>query len=225
MKSRVASALCAVVLACAVPAFSDCYMYFGGNYSNTVSDGSVSHGVGGNYTIIVESGGVGRFYTGIGLVADVTNRNINTDELKKLGVNGIDTNFYTVPMRFGYPVMLGVTDSTKFLIIPSLAFDMHFFNADFTQRIARYGYVMESYDMSGWGYSLGASLNLGMQHRINKMYMRYGVDFDFRFLTILLADIEYSGVIRGTTTSSAFDTVSDYVMFTTSPYLCIGFKL
>lgn len=225
MRSRIAFVLCAVFCAFSVPAFAETYMYFGGNYSNTVTtfDGtSPDHVVGGNISVIAD-----RLYAALGFVADVSNgHDLKTDELKKIGVHGMETSFYYVPMRIGYTFMLGVGDTSYFMIVPALAFDLHFFHADFEQKIPAYGYVYrESYEMSGWGYSLGASLNLGMQHRMNKVYLRYGVDFDVRLLTLLLAGIEYSGVVNGTISDSAFDTVADYFMLTSSPYISIGFKL
>lgn len=225
MKSKIAFVLCALL--CALPVFADNYLYFGGNYSNTIADGNVSHGIGGNFSAIGDYGGAKKVYAAVGFTADVSGeRDLNTDDLKKLGVNGIETSFYTVPLRIGYPFMLGVSDTIHFLIVPSLAFDLHFFHADFTQKIVVYDSVYKvDYDISGWGYSLGASLDIGMQHKINKVYLRYGVDFDMRLLTILLADAKYSGFVSGTSTDAAFDTVADYFMLTSSPYVCIGFKL
>ena len=225
MKSRVAFLVIALVCAASVAVSSETYLYFGANYSNTVTTlggASPDHAVGGNISVIAD-----RLYAALGFVADVSNgHDLKTDELKKIGVHGMDTSFYYVPMRIGYTFMLGVGDTSHFMIIPALAFDLHFFHADFEQKIPAYGHVYrESYDMSGWGYSLGASLNLGMQHRLNKVYLRYGVDFDVRLLTLLFADIEYSGVVNGTISDSAFDTVADYFMLTSSPYISIGFKL
>lgn len=227
MKSKIAFVLCALLCALSVPVFADNYLYFGGNYSNTIADGNVSHGIGGNFSAIGDYGGAKKVYAAVGFTADVSGeRDLNTDDLKKLGVNGIETSFYTVPLRIGYPFMLGVSDTTHCLIVPSLAFDLHFFHADFTQKIVVYDSVYKvNYDISGWGYSLGASLDIGMQHKINKVYLRYGVDFDMRLLTILLADAEYSGFVSGTSTDAAFDTVADYFMLTSSPYVCVGFKL
>lgn len=227
MKGKIAFVLCALLCAIFIPVFADDYLYFGGNYSNTIADGNMSHGVGGNFSAIGDYGGAKKVYAAIGFTADVSGeRDLNTDDLKEMGVHGVDTKFYDVPMRIGYPFMLGVSDTTHFLIIPSLAFDLHFFHSGFTQKIVVFDSVYKvNYDMSGWGFSLGASLNLGMQHRIGKVYLRYGVDFDMRLLTLLIVNAKYSGFVSGTVSDVAFDTVADYFMLTSSPYVCIGFKL
>lgn len=227
MKSKIAFFLCTFLCAFSVPVFADDYLYFGGNYSNTVADGNISHGIGGNFSAIGDYGGAKKVYAAIGFVADVSgNRDLNTDELKKLGVQDMNTRFYSVPLRIGYPFIFSINENTNFLLIPALAFDLHFFHADFTQKIVGYDSVYKvNYDMSGWGYSLGASVNLGMQHKINKVFVRYGVDFDTRLLTLLLADIKYTGYVKGTTSDAAFDTLADYFMLTSSPYVAIGFKL
>ena len=51
------------------------------------------------------------------------------------------------------------------------------------------------------------------------------VDFDTRLFMLLLADIKYTRYVNSTTTDMAFNSVADYFMLTTSPYVSIGFKL
>lgn len=227
MKSKIAFMVCTVLCFLSVPVFADDFIYFGGNYSNTIADGNMSHGAGGYFSVIGDYGGAKKIYSAVGFTADVSgNRDLNTDDLKKSGVKDIETRFYSVPLRVGYPVIFDINDDTRFMLIPALAFDVHFFHADFTQKIVVYDSVYKvNYDMSGWGYSVGVSFNLGMQHKLNKIYLRYGVDFDIRMLTLLFADVTYSGFASGTTTDAAFDTMADYFMLTSSPYVCIGFKL
>ena len=227
MKSKIAFVLCTVLCFFSVPIFADDFIYFGGNYSNTIADGNISHAVGGNISLIGDYGGAKKCYVAFGFDVDLSgNRDLNTDELKKLGVHDMNTRFYSVPLRIGYPFIFSINENTNFLLIPALAFDLHFFHADFMQKMVVYDSVYKiNYDMSGWGYSLGASVNLGMQHKINKVFVRYGVDFDTRLFTLLLADIKYTGYVNGTTSDTAFNSVADYFMLTTSPYVSIGFKL
>lgn len=227
MKSKIAFMVCTVLCFFSVPVFADDFIYFGGNYSNTIADNNMSHGVGGHFSALGDYGGSKKIYASFGFTADVSgSRDLNTDELKKLGVHDMDMSFYSVPLRMGYPVILDINDDTRFMLIPALAFNIHFFHADFTQKMIVYNSVYKiNYDMSGWGYSLGTAVDVGMQHKLNKIFLRYGVDLDFRMLTILIADIKYSGYVKGTTSDAAFNTMADYFMLTTSPYVSVGFKL
>lgn len=227
VKSKFAFMVCTVLCFLSVPVFADDFIYFGGNYSNTIADGDMSHGIGGYFSVIGDYGGAKKCYAAFGFTADVSGgRELNTDELKKLGVHGTNTRFYSVPLRIGYPVIFDINDDMRFMLIPAVAFDIHFFHADFMQKMVVYDSVYKvDYDMSGWGYSLGAAVDIGMQHKLNKIFLRYGVDLDFRMLTVLIADIKYSGYVKGSTSDAAFNTMADYFMLTTSPYVSIGFKL
>ena len=42
---------------------------------------------------------------------------------------------------------------------------------------------------------------------------------------LLLLDVKYTGDIKGSTSTSLTDTIANSFMLTTSPYICIGFKL
>ena len=215
---------CIILCAFAVPAFADDYLYFGFNYSNTLANGNFSHGIGGNFSAIGDYGGAKKVYAAFGFTADVSSkRAINSNDLKQLGVKDVNTRFYSIPLRIGYPFMFNViNENNRFLLIPALAFNIHFFHADFMQNLS--GYKIK-YDMSGWGFSLGPSLNIGMDHKFNKIYLRYGLDFDIRFLTLLILDIKYTGDIKGSASNTSTDTIANSFMLTTSPYICIGFKL
>lgn len=215
------------ILFATIPAVARDYLYFGGNYSNIIGNNFINHAIGGNISAIGDYGGLKRLYVSIGFIGDVSgNRNINTYELKKIGVNGINTRFFAVPLRFGYPSLFNINENIQFIFTPSIAFDIQFFHADFKQKLEIYGtpYNME-YKLSGWGYSLGVATDVGMQHKIHKVYLRYGIDFDMRLYTFLLADIKYSGTIKGDTSSIIMESIADYFMLTTSPYIAIGFKL
>ena len=216
--------LCIILCTFATPAFADDYLYFGFNYSNTIASGKFSHGIGGNFSAIGDYGGAKKVYAALGFTADISSkRAINSNDLKTLGVKDVNARFYSIPIRIGYPFMFNViNENNRFLLIPALAFDLHFFHADFMQKLS--GYKIK-YDLSGWGFSLGSALDIGMDHKFNKIYLRYGLDFDIRFLTLLLLDVKYTGDIKGSTSTSLTDTIANSFMLTTSPYICIGFKL
>ena len=223
MKGRIAFVLCALVCASSVPVFAyGDILCFGANYTYATAGGHGSHAVGGHLSVIANWG-----YLAVGFSADVSGeRDLNMDELRGLGVGKVDTNFFSVPIRVGYPFMIG-RGSARFLIIPSLAFDMQFFEAKFSQKIDIYDSTYKmNYKCSGWGYTLGASLNLGMQHKLGRAYLRYGCDLDFGLLTVLLMNIDYSGFLNGSTSDSYVGTAAtDGLQFAASPYLCIGFRL
>ena len=210
MKSKFAFMACTVLCFLSVPVFADDFIYFGGNYSNTIADGNMSHALGGNFSAIGDYGGAKKIYSAIGFTVEITDRkDLLTADLKALGVDDMNTRFYSVPLRVGYPFFFDINDDMRFMLIPSLAFDLHFFHADFTQKL--YGYKV-NYELSGWGYSLGVSVNAGMQHKFNKIYLRYGVDFDLPFMTLLIADINYSGYVKGSTSDSVVNTMADYFL-------------
>nr|DAK79838.1 MAG TPA: Ail/Lom protein [Bacteriophage sp.] len=221
---KIAVLLCIIFCIFATSAFADDYLYFGFNYSNTLANGNFSHGIGGNFSAIGDYGGAKKVYAAFGFTADISSkRAINNNDLKTIGVKDINARFYSIPLRIGYPFMFNVVnENNRFLLIPALAFDIHFLHADFSQR--KDGYKI-NYDMSGWGFSIGTSLDIGMDHKFNKIYLRYGLDFDIRFLTLLLLDIKYTGDITGSTSTTSTDTIANSFMLTTSPYICIGFKL
>lgn len=203
--------------------FADDYLFFGVNYSNTISNGDISHGIGGNFSAIGDYGGYKRIYGALGFTADITsNRDLLTKDLKKLGVSNMDSHFFYIPLRIGYPIFFDINEATRFLLIPSMAFDIDIFNAKFSQNML--GYKV-NYELSGWGYSFGMSLNLGMQHKLGKVYLRYGVDFDMPFFSMLIVDVKYSGYIRGSSSGSEFIPISDVFTLTTSPYISVGFKI
>ena len=215
------------ILFIAVPAVAADYLYVGGNYSNTLARGMMSHAIGGNISILGDYGGAKRIYTSIGFVGDVSsNRDLNTDELKKVGIDGINTRFFSIPIRIGYPSLFNIDENMQFVFIPSLAMDMHFFRANFSQKIPVYGFFYNvEYKLSGWGYSIGLAADVGMQHKINKVYLRYGVDFDMRLATLLLADIKYTGAIKGSSSSVITESIADYFALTSTLYIAAGFKI
>ena len=155
--------------------------------------------------------------------ADVTKRDsFLTDDLKSLGVNDFNSRFFAVPLRVGYPVFAKINENTKFNFIPSLAFDFQIFNCGFNQNYL--GYKL-AYKISGWGYSLGISANIGMQHKINTIYLCYGVDVDMPFFTMLLSNVKISGFVKKETDGDSITSIADVFTITFSPYISIGFKL
>ena len=223
MKNKITFMLCTVLCFLSGPVFAEDFFYFGSNYSNTIANGNMSQGIGAHFSALGDYGGAKKIYSAIGFVADISsNRDLNTNELKRLGVSGMNTRFYSIPMRIGYPAVFDINTDMRFMLIPALAFDINFFHANFTQKL--YGYKI-NYDMSGWGYALGVAVDVGMQHKVNKILLRYGVDLDFRMLSILLVDIKYSGYVNCSRSGVASNTMADYFMLTTSPYVSIGFKL
>ena len=155
-----------------------------------------------------------------------SNRDLNTDELKKVGIDGINTRFFSIPIRIGYPSLFNINENMQFVFTPSLAMDMHFFRANFSQKIPVYGFFYNvEYKLSGWGYSIGLAADVGMQHKINKVYLRYGVDFDMRLATLLLADIKYTGAIKGSSSSVITESIADYFALTSTLYIAAGFTI
>ena len=129
MKKTICAALFAAL---AFGAFSDDYLFFGANYSNTIADKNVSHAIGGNFSSIGDYGGAKKLYAALGFNYELTNRaNLISDDFKKLGVNGLSMKSFALPIRIGYPVIPNITERTRFVFIPSLAFDILFFKASF----------------------------------------------------------------------------------------------
>lgn len=222
MKGKFAFVLCAFLCALSVPAFADDdYLYFGADYTCTTAGGYTSHALGGHLSVINDW-----LYVAVGFSADVSgDRNFGIDELRELGVGNIDMNFFFAPIRIGYPFMLG-SEGATFLIAPALAFDLQFFSAKFSQRIDVYDKTVKmNYKMAGFGFTLGASLNLGMQHKIGKAYLRYGVDLDFGLFTEMTYRIDFSGFVSGSDSDAYITTVADFLQFSASPYICLGFRL
>ncbi|MGP1459136.1 MAG: hypothetical protein ACTTKL_07485 [Treponema sp.] len=146
--------------------------------------------------------------------------------MKKAGVDGINTRFFSMPLRLGYPTLFNINENMQFVFIPSFAVDVHFFRAEFEQKIPFSGSVYNvEWTLSGWGYSAGLAADIGMQHKINKVYLRYGVDFDMRLATLLLADIKYTGAIKGSSKSAITESIADYFMLTSTLYVAVGFRL
>ncbi|EMB27537.1 hypothetical protein HMPREF9727_02253 [Treponema denticola MYR-T] len=203
--------------------FADDYLYFGLNYSPTVSNGNVSHAIGGNFSVIGDYGGAKKVYSAIGFTADVTKRDsFLNDDLKKIGVNDFNSRFFAIPLRIGYPVFVKINEDVKFNFIPSLAFDIQLFNCNFKQNYLGYKF---NYKISGWGYSLGFSANVGMQHKINKIYLRYGIDLDVPFVTMLLVNTEISGSIKSKTDGVSVTSIASVFTVTPSPYISVGFQI
>lgn len=222
MKGKFAFALCATVLALSVSAFAeDECLYFGANYSYMYGGGYGSHAVGGHVSTITD-----RVYAALGFLADVSgDRDFEMKELRELGVRNIETKFFTVPIRIGYPFMIG-SDTATFTIILSVSADAQFFGVTFDQKNDSY---KMSYKMSGFGTTFGAALNLGMQHKIGKAKLMYGVDMDFGLLSVAVYRFDYSGYVPkhvvGSGTGSSFSTVADGLQFAASPYISVGFSL
>lgn len=203
--------------------FADDYLHFGLNYSPTISNGNVSHAVGGNFSVIGDYGGAKKVYSAIGFTADITKRDsFLNDDLKKLGVNDFNSRFFAIPLRIGYPVFIKINEDIKFSFIPSLAFDIQFFNCNFKQNYLGYKF---NYKISGWGYSAGVSANVGMQHKINKIYLRYGIDIDLPFVTMLLVDTEISGFIKKKASDVSVTSIASVFTVTPSPYISVGFQI
>lgn len=221
MKGKFAFVLCA--LFCAVSAFAEdeCF-YLGANYSYLTAGGYGSHAVGGHLSFVED-----RVYAAVGFLADVSgDRNIEMEEMRGLGVGKFETKTYAVPMRVGYPFMLG-GESAALTIIPALAVDAQFLRAEFGQEID--GYEM-NYKMSGFGATVGAALNIGMQHRIGRVCLMYGIDMDFGLLSFAVYRFDYSGYVSkkhvaGSGEGTSFSSVADGLQFAVSPYLCVGFSL
>lgn len=209
--------------------FSVCaenHSFFGGNFSATFENDAKSYSIGGNYSVIGYYGGFKKLYASVGLVADVSGeRDLLNDDLRSLGISGIDIRFFTVPCRFGLPVEHSFNGSLTLLVVPSLACDVHLFRSDFVQRLFIYGsYYTVNYKLSGFGYSLGLALDVGMKHQVNNLLFRYGVDCDLRVLSLYAVDASYSGSIIGSTKYTLTSSIADYTMLTVSPYVAIGFK-
>ncbi len=218
-------ALCAML---AVPnAHADDTLFFGANYSLSIADGEVAHGLGAKFSAIGEYEKFNLF-SSIGFVAGLSDRgDLITPDLRALGVTDVDTLAFTVPLRVGYPFLINATENLRIALIPSLAFDLLFFSSKFSQSL--YSTTL-AYDLSGWGYSLGISANLGVQHKIGKVYLWYGIDFALPFVTVVLLSGEYSGYsfgysVSGSVTDAATITPADYFSITISPFICVGFKL
>lgn len=220
MKSKIAFMVCMVLCFLSVPVFADVYMFWGGNYSNTVttkSDDTANHAVGINYTVLFDWGKFRGLYLGIGLNYDFTDYKL-PDSAKKLGVSNYKQTFISLPLRVGYPFIFDLSVNSRLLLIPSLALDFTFLGASFSSGSS-------DFDISGYGEQVGLSLNVGMKHKLNKMYLRYGVDFDLPFLIAMNLTLKSSKYSSVRYTDGVFDTISDYVALTTSPYVCLGFKL
>lgn len=206
----------------AFPSFADDYIYFGGNYSLITTDGNSSQAIGANISGIGDYGGLKKVYCAIGFAYDITgDRSFGIDEFEELGIDDIETNCFSIPIRFGYPIFCNINDNMDFLIIPSLAFDFNFVSGSFDWEFLGYNI---KYDFSGFGYTAGLDLNLGMQHKVGGMYFRYGIDFDMPFVSLLTVDIDYSGYISGSTSGSGSSSMADYFMLATTPYISFGFK-
>lgn len=164
-----------------------------------------------------------KVYSAIGFTADITKRDsFLNDDLKKLGVNDFNSRFFAIPLRIGYPVFIKINEDIKFSFIPSLAFDIQFFNCNFKQNYLGYKF---NYKISGWGYSAGVSANVGMQHKINKIYLRYGIDIDLPFVTMLLVDTEISGFIKKKASDVSVTSIASVFTVTPSPYISVGFQI
>ena len=203
--------------------FADDYLYFGLNYSPTISGRNISHAIGGFFSVIGDYGGARKIYSSVGFNADITKRDsFLTDDLKSLGVNDFNSLFFALPLRIGYPVFAKINENTKFDFIPSFAFDVQIFNCGFRQNYLDYEL---NYKISGWGYSLGISANIGMQHKINTIYLCYGIDVDMPFFTMFLSNVKISGFVRKETDGVSVTSIADVFTITFSPYISIGFKL
>ena len=226
----VCAALCFML---AVPSSAyDYTLFFGANYSGTIADGDMSHGLGANVAEIIEFDRGLNLFASIGFTAGLSGRNdLLTSDLKALGVDGLDSTAFTIPMRIGYPVLFDATEKLRIAFIPSFAFDILFFSSNFTQSVDYYGTTTTyKYDLSGWGYSMGFSANLGVQHKFGRVCLWYGVDFEMPLVTFAFIDGARKYAIEDGTrtriiTDASITTPADYFTITVSPFVCAGFSL
>ena len=55
-----------------------------------------------------------KVYAAFGFTADVSSkRAINSNDLKQLGVKDVNTRFYSIPLRIGYPFMFNVVNENN----------------------------------------------------------------------------------------------------------------
>ena len=223
----VACAVFCVALAAPSSAY-DYTLFFGANYSASIADGDVSHGLGANVAEIVELDRGGNLFASIGFSAGLSGRNgLLTPDLKALGVADFDMASFFVPMRIGCPVLFDATENLRVAFIPSFAFDILFFSSKFTQSVDGSA-ITYNYDLSGWGYSMGLAANLGVQHKFGRALLWYGVDFEIPLVTFIFIDGEYTSS-ASTATRTVVDvsiaTLADYFSIAISPFICIGFRL
>ena len=208
-----------------VVSFADDYIYIGPNYTATFSESGTNSGIGFQFSAIGEYSTTFKIYSALGYIYNINAKDdfIKSNELSKLGVKFNDVNLHILPLRIGYPFSLNISEKMRMFFIPALAFDIQFFSANFTQRIA--GFKID-YKMHGFGYSMGPSFNVCVQNKFtDKLYIRYGVDFDMPMITFMFFDCDYSGSIRGSTSDAKFSTFADNFTLSASPYVCMGFKI
>jgi|GEM_PF-1365920 hypothetical protein len=223
MKKNIFAVL--VFVAASMLSFADDYIYIGPNYTASFSKSGTSNGIGLQFSAIGEYSNTFKIYSAIGYVYNINAKDdfIKSSELSKLGIKSFDINLHTLPLRIGYPFSINIAEKMRIFFIPALAFDIQFFSANFTQRIA--GFKI-NYNMRGFGYSVGPSFNVCVQNKFtDKLYIRYGIDFDMPLITLMFFDCDYSGAIHGSTSDAKFSTFADNFMLSASPYVCIGFKI
>ena len=134
-------------------------------------------------------------------------------------------------MRIGVPVLFNAAENLRVALIPSLAFDILFFSSNFTQSVDYYGATTAyTYDLSGLGYSIGFSANIGVQHKFGRVCLWYGVDFEMPLVTFAFIDGARKYAIEGGTrtriiTDASITTPADYFTIAVSPFVCAGFSL
>lgn len=184
--------------------------------------GGVTHAVGGNVAFLCDRDDwLRRCYVAFGFTADLTK---DSEKLLKgldaLGVRNLKYNFFAIPFRVGYPFFIRF-GSTSLNIIPSLAVDFQIPYCKFTQTVQ--GKRVDS-QMFGFGCSLGVSADIGMQHRFGAFHLRYGVDLEMPFITVLLASVKMTGAVNMTVKDSSFSSIEDGFAMTVSPYVSVGFE-
>lgn len=208
-----------------VPAFSEeeDSVHFGFNYSPTFSQGDVRHVIGGHVALLGDRDDWFRkYYVAFGFDVDITKDGERLMEsLEVLGVKNLDYKFFMIPFRVGYPFFVRFNDSASLNIIPSLAVDFQIPYCKFSQTIERKKVSCELY---GFGFSLGFSADIGMQHRFGAFQLRYGVDVEVPFVTMLICNIKMTGAVNASASASSIKYISDAFALTLSPYLSIGFE-
>lgn len=192
------------------PAFCDCYMFIGGNYSNTIKLDARPINAGGiNYTVSFDWGK----FRGLYLAAAV---DFGADDCPPKSAYNFDFSGYNVfisalALRVGYPFNFDLSEKIRLSVVPALA-------VDFPSLNGTYG---NNNKVIGNGERLGFAVVLSMCHNLGGPYLLYGVEGE----ACAVSGMNYN--FRPAGKGYGFDdgAVSVFGQFSTSPFVALGWRL
>lgn len=197
-----------LIITLIVPAAAECQMYFGANYSHTITnkegyDSSDAMGV--NYSVLWNWGKFKGLYLSAFILYEPYNYN-KPETWDSFKITSYKSSCVNVYLRAGYPFDFTLSENTTFTFIPCFAIDVLSTSA-----------TANDIDIGGQGEQMGAAFVASVQHKIGGLCLRYGVDIDvpvFRGMTY-----DYYKIYTD------YDTIEDAHFITASPFIGVGFQL